>query len=488
MSALAIISSQAFSPNKLSGLQLWMDAADKGTILDSADAVDQWISKASVTNKATQVLSDRRPNTNTRTRKGLNVLDFDGVDEHLTLDSQPIVGTEARTIIVVGLADDAVSGNIFIALTHSTLMSGDLYRMTAEIRLTISGAFKEFANDSIEDGINPAILIFTNQANSDLTSDVSNFQAYKNGVLITSTSDNNPTTTIDTRSGKEAVIGDEGVGGAGALNGFIGEIIIYNRVLVLSERQQIELDLFNKWDIAPFAFNPVDLGPAIWLEPDKDVTLVGSKVSVYGDQSGNVNTMNQTTDSKRPVFDATGMNGEPTLNFTNANVETMKAADSASLDLSADITLFAVMNITNDGVFKNILSKGGNDAYKFRISNANRLQTLMRTSGGTLNVRSCTVDLTEDTDIIVSVTFDADGDITFRENGVLLGAAVASGGDGTIKNNASVLDLGSSSGTSNAFNGDLATTGLYPFLMSDADHNLVGNFLADLYGLTWTDI
>ena len=487
MSALAIISSQAFSPNKFSGLQLWMDAPDQGTILDSAGAVNQWLSKSSVTNRARQLTSPKRPTTGTRTINGLNVIDFDGVDDLMILDNQPILARVARTIIVVGLGDVPVN-NIFLDLSHSPSISGEIYTVTTEIGLIIFNSDRKFANDAIDDGINAGILIFTNQAITDLTYDVSNFQAYKNGALITSTSVTLPTIIIDTRVAS-ASIGDEGtVGGPNRLNGVIGEIIIYNRVLATLERQQIEAELFNKWDIAPFAFNPVDLGPAIWLEPDKDVTLVGSKVSVYGDQSGNSNTMNQTTDSKRPVFDATGMNGEPTLNFTNANVETMKAADSASLDLSADITLFAVMNITNDGVFKNILSKGGNDAYKFRISNANRLQTLMRTSGGTLNVRSCTVDLTEDTDIIVSVTFDADGDITFRENGVLLGAAVASGGDGTIKNNASVLDLGSSSGTSNAFNGDLATTGLYPFLMSDADHNLVGNFLADLYGLTWTDI
>lgn len=249
MSNLAIIASQAFSPNKFSGLKLWMDASDKGTIIDSGGSVDEWISKSSVTNKATQTLSSRRPTTGTRTINGLNVIDFDGFDDNLVLDNQPIVGTEARTIIVVGLADSAVSANIFIALTHSTVMSGDLYRVTAQIRLTISGAFKEFANDSIDDGINPAILIFTNEANSNLTSDANNFQAYKNGALITSTSDNNPTTTIDTRSGKEAVIGNEGTGvstGPDRLNGVIAEIIIYDRVLPLLERQENESYLSAK--------------------------------------------------------------------------------------------------------------------------------------------------------------------------------------------------------------------------------------------------
>lgn len=252
MTNSGIIASQAFSPNKSSGLKLWMDAADTGTISDIGGSVDQWISKSNVTNIARQTVSARRPTTGTRTINGFNVIDFDGFDDRLVLDNQPIVGTEARTIIVVGLGDSAVSANIFIALSHSTVISGDLYRVSAQIRLTISGAFKEFANDSIDDGINPGILIFTNEANSNLNSNINNFQAYKNGGLIISTSDNNPATTIDTRSGKEAVIGDEGTGvttGPDRLNGVIAEIIIYDRVLPLLERQENESYLSNKWGI-----------------------------------------------------------------------------------------------------------------------------------------------------------------------------------------------------------------------------------------------
>lgn len=252
MTNSGIIASQAFSPNKSNGLKLWMDASDKGTIIDSGGSVIRWISKSNVTNIARQTVSSKRPTTGTRTINGLNVIDFDGFDDNLVLDNQPIVGTEARTIIVVGLGDSAVSANIFIALSHTTITNGDLYRVAAQIRLSISGAFKEFANDGIDDGINPGILIFTNQANSNLTSDANNFQAYKNGALITSTSDNNPGTTIDTQSVSDAVIGDEGTGintGPDRLNGVIAEIIIYDRVLSLAERQENESYLSNKWGI-----------------------------------------------------------------------------------------------------------------------------------------------------------------------------------------------------------------------------------------------
>lgn len=248
MSNLGIISSQTFSPNKFGGLKLWLKANDPGTIIDTGGLVDQWISKSTVTNKATQTGSNR-PTTNSRTINGQNVLDFDGVDDFMTLDNQPIIFTVARTIIVVALADAAVGENIFISLSHNTIINGDLYRVTAEVGLRISGANRIFANDSIDDGINPAILIFTNQTNSDLTYDVNNFQAYKNGALITSTSDVNPTTTVDTESSSATVIGDEGLGGANRLNGVIGEIIIYDRVIPTSERQETESYLSNDWRI-----------------------------------------------------------------------------------------------------------------------------------------------------------------------------------------------------------------------------------------------
>ncbi len=247
MSALAIISSQAFSPNKFSGLKLWMDGADKGSILDSSNAADQWISKASVTNKATQTGSSR-PTTNTRTINGLNVLDFDGVDDFMVLDNQPILSREARTIIVVGLGDVPVN-NILLALSHSPPIAGELYTVTTEIGLLIFGSDRKFANDAIDDGINAGILIFTNEAISDLTFDASNFQAYKNGALITSTSSTMPTITIDTRV-SDASIGDEGlVGGPNRLNGVIGEIIVIDRVITLSERQQFFSGLSPKWAI-----------------------------------------------------------------------------------------------------------------------------------------------------------------------------------------------------------------------------------------------
>lgn len=470
MSALAIISSQAFSPNKFSGLKLWMDAADKGTILDSADAVDQWISKSSITNKATQTGS-KRPTTNTRTRNGLNVIDFDGVDDLMVLDNQPILAREARTIIVVGLGDVPVN-NILLALSHSPPISGELYTVTTEIGLIIFNADRKFANDVIDDGINPAIVIFTNQAISDLTYDVSNFQAYKNGALITSTSVLNPTTTIDTRV-SDASIGDEGtVGGPNRLNGFIGEIFIYDRVVSLSERQQIDSYLFNKWDIALQEFSPLDLNPELWLDATdaSTITITGSGVSIWADKSFHSNDFTQATDAKRPLFD--------------------DANDKITFDATTQSLRITTLPGTTDPVMvffvaENVGQGGGGAGYFFE-ANSGSDQSFRSVSpnarmGAGLNLEYAKSD--PYVQWVSSMLFDGASSEVW-DNGV----SSVTGDVGAGSWSTSGLMLGNNSGENRGLDGSI-----YEFIvinreLTTAEHNQLGNYLADKHGTTWTDI
>lgn len=411
-------SSLPFTPNDLPNLVLWMDAADTGTILDTGGAVDQWISKASVTNKATETGS-LRPTTGTRTINGLNVLDFDGFDDRLVLDNQPIVGTQARTVIVVGLGDSAVSANIFFALSHTSVMSGDLYRMAAQIRLSIGGAFKEFANDAIDDGINPGILIFTNEANSDLASDVSNFQAYKNGGLITSTSDNSPATTIDTKSVSDAVIGNEGTGistGPDRLDGVIAEIIVYDRVLSTLERQQIDSYLSPKWDIPlpPDSVSGLDL----WLDADDVSTIADTAGAVdqWDDKSGNGNDVTQTG-TNRPTTGISTINGKNAIDLDGINDYLIGGAGLVSIPLASHTIIFAVHFDTTDelqclfGWNENV---GNSNRQLFCFSSvANNF-----ISAGQIGDLTLISEDLSNLDLIITISVDHGNTIVTRLNGV----------------------------------------------------------------------
>jgi len=247
-----IIASQAFVPNKISGLKLWLDATDISTISQSGGFVSEWGDKSNG-NNAIQSTGVSQPETGSRTINGLNVLDFDGVNDFMVLNSQPVTGPEARSIIIVGFADNGVNNNFFISLTDDDAGDGGVYRISAEMGLRTDGASQLFLAESVENG-QAAIITVTNKANSTLELDSDNLQIYRNTVLLTEDISTNPTLDVDTNSGIAAIGNDFGGPSSRSLDGVIGEIIVYDKVLTTFERSQVEIYLGNKWGIFPFIF------------------------------------------------------------------------------------------------------------------------------------------------------------------------------------------------------------------------------------------
>lgn len=235
-------------PDQPADLELWLDASDTSTIVDSGDSVSRWSDKRGNGNSALQFMGSEQPTTRTRTINGKNVLDFDGGDDLMLLDSQPIIGTEARTIIVMALGDNGVNQNYIVSLSNNFAGVGGLYRLTTEIGIRIDGGNRQFPADAVEDGINAAIITATNEANSNIENDVNNLQVYKNGVLLSGGASTAPTTPVNTNVGA-AAIGDDAQGSGNRLNGIIGEVLIYNRVLTAAERLATHTYLSNKWGI-----------------------------------------------------------------------------------------------------------------------------------------------------------------------------------------------------------------------------------------------
>jgi len=245
--SIGTIASQAFSPNKIAGLKLWLDASDLGTIIESGGLVSEWNDKSINGINAVQLTGTSQPVTGTRTINGHNVMDFDGANDLMALDSQPITDTQARSLFIVGFADNSVSQNFLVSLSD-TGGPGGLYRITAEIGVRISGANRLFTADAVESG-QAAIITATNEANSNIELNVSNFQIYKNGVLLTGGTSTNPTTAVNTNAGT-AAIGDDAGGTNSLLDGVLAQLIIYDRVPSTFERQRVETYLANKWGIA----------------------------------------------------------------------------------------------------------------------------------------------------------------------------------------------------------------------------------------------
>ncbi len=87
----------------------------------------------------------------------------------------------------------------------------------------------------------------------------------------------------------------------------------------------------NTYGVRPATalFSPVQRsGLLFWYRSDLGITLNGSGVSAWADQSGNGRDLTQATAAKQPIYSASdaSYSGAPSLNFVSANVNTMSTA------------------------------------------------------------------------------------------------------------------------------------------------------------------
>src|SRR5262245_16672761 len=88
----------------LTDLWSWWDASDTSTITDAgAGAVSVWGDKSGNARDLSQGTGGNRPTTGTRTINGLNVIDFSGTNQWMSLSGGP---TQGWTMFVVALDDD----------------------------------------------------------------------------------------------------------------------------------------------------------------------------------------------------------------------------------------------------------------------------------------------------------------------------------------------------------------------------------------------
>lgn len=98
------------------------------------------------------------------------------------------------------------------------------------------------------------------------------------------------------------------------------------------------------------AFSPASLsGLILWLRSDMGITLAGSKVSAWADQSGNGNHFTQGTDAWRPIYTA-----------SNANLGNKPSLDFSATTIGLQLTNFAVglTNISSSVFYRKTIAAG----------------------------------------------------------------------------------------------------------------------------------
>ena len=220
-----------FTPADISpGIELWLDAADSGTIASDANGVSQWDDKSGNDNHATQASNPNKPATGTRSLNGLNVLDITA-DKWMQFSTINMVGKEVWSVFQI---DDTMKD--FFVLGHSGNTQFSFNTGSQAMRLWKNGA-----------SYSPS-----GATSQTLYQDTPYFNAWR--VLMNKTFSVNGVNDVtgdilNTTTFPVSRIARSQYPHSHNSDGLIGEIIIVPE-LTTSQRQQMEGYLAHKWGLA----------------------------------------------------------------------------------------------------------------------------------------------------------------------------------------------------------------------------------------------
>jgi hypothetical protein len=234
----------AFLPSDISGLTLWLDADDAGTITDAgAGAVSQWTDKSTNAYALAQGTAGNRPTTGTRTQNSLNVIDFDGSADHLLLTNAPInnSSTGAWTVFAVVLADSVTGVHSAVDGDGPGTRVGQYLRTNGTAAESIGFVAANAKNDGAGATLSTATAYLLRSVN-DGSSTIEMFvDGSGNGTTALSGSQNYSATC-------SLFIGQI-QGAASRWDGWIAEVIDYDTALSGGDISDVETYLTSKWGL-----------------------------------------------------------------------------------------------------------------------------------------------------------------------------------------------------------------------------------------------
>jgi len=352
-----------FNPRQISGCALWLDAADPSTLTLSGSNISQWSDKSGNGYNFTPVSGFSSPTIASNSINSNTSVSFTGpstqnssASQYLTNSTFPLNSSSSGySIFVVARQNtsrpsytgynyiiSAYAGGAGSGLFYGTEPNGFL--LTANGTAGPSYGFNDLTANSPNTTMTTAMLTGIIVSGSTLT-------PYMNG------------TAMSTKTGTVIALTGISIGDAYApgqtfsgqnWNGNIGEILLFNRALTTSQRQQVEGYLSWKWglnggyssSIAPFTPTSVT-GCQLWLDAadSSTLTLSGSSVTQWNDKSGNQRNFNQPTSGSRPTYVSNGLNNYPIVRFASAFLSNVGFPLYASA--SSGMSFFAVFNTTN---------------------------------------------------------------------------------------------------------------------------------------------
>lgn len=246
LSGYRIKSGSSFNPNSITGLQLWLDAADGTTLLQSSggsaatadgDPIGYWGDKSGNGRHATQTDGANKPALKTAIKNGKNTVRTDGADDYLFLGDN----FKYQEITVVAVLRVTTTG-ICVAFSRG---GADNYNPAVALVYNRSTPNTSASFNSGAGG-NQLINVSITQ------SQFSIFRAEADGTTVTNTTNGVSSTAAQVGSLRFntnlVTIGRIDTAGLFAAADFC-EIIIYNKKLNSGDWESLSAYLNVKWSI-----------------------------------------------------------------------------------------------------------------------------------------------------------------------------------------------------------------------------------------------
>ena len=440
-------------------LAVWLDAADKTTMrpiatAKSSGAVEKWIDKSCNGRDAIQVTEVKQPWFNTRTRNSKTVLDFDGANDNLKTLAFGGGLTRPNTVFLVAARDSVGVGNV----TIDGLTSGG-----SNLNSVDSGAYSISAGTAVTGGVptmNPEIhsMVFDG-ASSDF---------YVNSEAIFELNDVGAN-SLDGLTIGSAYHEDS------LLNGYVGEVIIYNSNLTYADRYSVELYLATKWAILPKMTNlsvHLDSSVLTSLYQTSDCSTIavsagGDSVGCWKDLSGNNNHVVQAMGGIEPSYDVANLvNGNAVIDFVGTDNLATATSTEPSITGASTIFVVAKRDAVTDGnfLYDGVATSHGNSVE----SGAHRIS-----AGTNLDVGAAT------TAVSIHSTIFSGALTEHYVNGDLQGVAGDAG-----SNSLGGFTIGADMSSANGLDGQVAEVLVYDGELTDAERHAVESYLSNKWGIS----
>lgn len=254
---------------------------------------------------------------------------------------------------------------------------------------------------------------------------------------------------------------------------------------------------FNKYHILSLLFpilsfsqttGPGGVGTSannkLWLDANRGVTVSGSSVTAWADQSGSAFSALPSAVIARPTYVSNSANGYPTIDFDGINDELQVAYNAAF-----DLTQWHIFIVPMVDVAKNYnawLVKGidNYENYELLSFSDNNIHTPVRWSNNTRTSPSSAASQASSTVNIIEYSFSsAVGRDVYKNNANIITDNEAT----TPSVNPNPLYIGNEQGTTGRYiDGDLAEVIIFNAPLNSAQRIIVNNYLSAKYNCTLT--